>query len=276
LLDLQVAYENKDSEQREELEALGWPPRETAEQLISTRHGTPWDFAVEHLFAQFQRTGKDINRQGLREHLLLRRLAGLLLQAPLPTDNKTGREFQAALRTIPLGGVQEVSDLSIELARLDSEGFGDRLAELLRRTFGEKWVLLAEKLALHEPSEAAGTINAAREKPKRSTQKGDARIKIIAGLTEHHKYQNGGCGNLAPVQVRQFARKCQVSPDSVSTFFKKEFGNDRGHKGYLAACRDAPRLTAWLKLLNQDYSPHPLFGGNPPENTDRRRNNHHE
>jgi hypothetical protein len=136
LLDLQVAHENKDSEKREELEALGWPPWETAEQ-VATRRGTPWDHAAELVFAEFHRKGKDINKQGLREHLLLRRLAGLLLQAPLPTDGKTGREFQAALPTVPLGGVEEVSDLSAELARLNSEGFGDVLAERLRQSFPE-------------------------------------------------------------------------------------------------------------------------------------------
>jgi hypothetical protein len=63
----------------------------------------------------------------------------------------------------------------------------------------------------------------------------------------------GGCGNLARVEVRELARKCKVSPDSVSAFFKKEFGNDRGYAGYRAACQGAPRLAVWLKLHNSDY-----------------------
>jgi hypothetical protein len=78
------------------------------------------------------------------------------------------------------------------------------------------------------------------KKPKRSTKRGDARAKIIAGLTAHHEYQEGGCGNLAAIGVRELAGEIGVSPDSVTRFFKKEFGEERGHTGYQAACRNAP------------------------------------
>jgi hypothetical protein len=102
-----------------------------------------------------------------------------------------------------------------------------------------------------------------RKRAKRSTNRGAARVKIIAGLTAHHQYENGGCTRLDPVGVRELAGRLDISPDSVSRFFAKEFGDDRGYAGYEATCRDAPTLAAWLKMLNIDYSPHPLFGRNP-------------
>src|SRR5262249_48280211 len=92
LLDLQVAHESRDSEKGEELEAVGWPPWGAAEELGSTRKRAPWDYGAELVFAEFQTKGKRFGKEELREHLLLRRLAGLLLHAPLPTDGKTGRE----------------------------------------------------------------------------------------------------------------------------------------------------------------------------------------
>jgi hypothetical protein len=36
-------------------------------------------------------------------------------------------------------------------------------------------------------------------KGKRSTGRGDGRVKLIAALTKHHEYANGGCINLAPI-----------------------------------------------------------------------------
>jgi hypothetical protein len=108
-------------------------------------------------------------------------------------------------------------------------------------------------------------------KPKRSTEKGEARVKIIPALTKHHQYADGGCLNTEPIGVRELARKADVSADSVTQFFKKEFGEEKGaHTRYKASCRDAALLGAWLKLLNEDYSPHPLFASNPPgEGRDR-------
>lgn len=101
-------------------------------------------------------------------------------------------------------------------------------------------------------------------KPKRSVKKGEARVKIIAGLTKHHQYADGGCLNQEPITVREFAKEIGVAPDSVSQFFKKEFGEERGYAGYRAACRNVANLGQWLKLHNADYSTHPLFGRTPP------------
>jgi hypothetical protein len=103
-------------------------------------------------------------------------------------------------------------------------------------------------------------------KPKASTERGDARKKIIPALTLHPQYRDGGCGNSAPIGVRALAKKADVSPDAVSAFFKKEFGS---HAKYKAACyRDLPRVAMLLKMLNEDYIVHPLFGSAPPEHVE--------
>src|SRR5262249_25499836 len=246
---------------REELEALGWPPWGTAEELGSTRKRAPWDYGAELVFAEFQTKGKRFGKEELREHLLLRRLAGLLLHAPLPTDGKTGREFQAALQTIPLGGVEEVSDLSAELARLDSEGLGDRLLEQLRRTFGERWAILAEILAPRGSGKGVGPDQAAGKKPKRSTAQGDARTRIIAALSKHHKYADSSCLKFEPIGNNELAHLAGVSGSTVSEFFKKEF---QGHTKYQATCRDKSGLLAnALKMLNNEYAPYLLYDQRP-------------
>jgi len=108
--------------------------------------------------------------------------------------------------------------------------------------------------------EATGTAS------KRSTVKGEARAKIIAALTEHHKYQDGGCPNLEPIGVRELARKADVAGSSVTDFFNSEFnnGDKGGHKKYIRVCQKPSDLAASLKLLNGEISPHHLFGRNPP------------
>jgi hypothetical protein len=50
----------------------------------------------------------------------------------------------------------------------------------------------------------------AREKgqknPKKSTCNGEARLKMVAALTQHHQYENGSCGCLEPIGVNDLAR----------------------------------------------------------------------
>jgi hypothetical protein len=95
---------------------------------------------------------------------------------------------------------------------------------------------------------------------KQSTQRGDARTKIIAALTRHHEYAEGSCLNPRPVGNNELARLARVSESTVSTFFKAEF---HGHSKYKAVCRETPLLTAALKLLNEEFAPHYLYGGCP-------------
>ncbi len=102
----------------------------------------------------------------------------------------------------------------------------------------------------------------APKRPKRSTEKGEANAKLIAGLTLHHKYADGGCLNLEPIGNNKLARNVGVAESTASTFFRKEF---EGHTKYRSMCKDQTKLVGAIKLLNQEYSPHVLYGPKPPD-----------
>lgn len=104
------------------------------------------------------------------------------------------------------------------------------------------------------------------KKAKRSTEKGEARLKLISALTKHHQYADGGCLNLEPVGNNPLARLAGVADSSASDFFKKEFG---GHRKYRAICGDSVRLVVALKLLNREFSPRHLYGSRPPVEDER-------
>jgi hypothetical protein len=103
------------------------------------------------------------------------------------------------------------------------------------------------------------------KRPKRSTQKGEGRAKLIAALTKHHDYADGGALNLDPIGNNALADLAVVDKATASAFFKKEFG---GHEKYKVACRDANTLVTALKLLNGEFAPHLLFGSRPPGESD--------
>jgi hypothetical protein len=112
-------------------------------------------------------------------------------------------------------------------------------------------------------SPSGGTVEI---EPKRSTVRGEAQNKIISALTLHHEYQNGSCLNLKPIGNNQLARLAEVAKSTTSAFFKREF---KGHVKYRAVCQDPAQLVAALKLLNQEFSPHHLYGSKPPGEGDR-------
>jgi hypothetical protein len=107
----------------------------------------------------------------------------------------------------------------------------------------------------------AGQGEGPAKKPKRSTERGEGRAKIIGALNVHHQYAKGSCLTLEPIGNNELARKAVVSESTVSVFFQKEF---KGHAKYRALCNDASRLAAALKLLNGEFSPHLLSGGSLP------------
>jgi hypothetical protein len=122
-----------------------------------------------------------------------------------------------------------------------------------------------------ENADAGDGNSSTRPKAKRSTERGEARAKLIAALTRHHRYADDGCLNLEPIGNNELARKAAVAKRTASEFFKDEFnaGEKGGHVKYRAICTDQSRLLAAIKLLNQEYSPHHLFGAKPPSDRER-------
>lgn len=108
-----------------------------------------------------------------------------------------------------------------------------------------------------------------RRKSKRSTERGEARTKLIPALSLHHKYEDGSCMNVEPIGVNDLAKLADVAPSTTTAFFKKEF---RGHEKYKTMCSDVSSLITALKLLNQEYSPHHLSGAKPPGEGERKDN----
>jgi hypothetical protein len=116
--------------------------------------------------------------------------------------------------------------------------------------------------AAMDPKAHAQAADQPRRSPKRSTERGEARAKLIAALTEHHQYANGSCLNQEPIGNNELARVAKVAKRTASAFFQKEF---KGHAKYKAICADANRLISALKMLNGEFSPHILYGDKPPE-----------
>jgi hypothetical protein len=116
-----------------------------------------------------------------------------------------------------------------------------------------------------EPAEATSDTSTPT-KTKRSTERGEGRTKLIAALTKHHQYADGGCLNVEPIGNNELARLAKVDQATASAFFKQEF---KGHGNYKAACADAAQLTAALKLLNGEFAPHLLYGSKPADEDER-------
>lgn len=103
----------------------------------------------------------------------------------------------------------------------------------------------------------------ASRSPKQSTVKGEAQVKLIAALTQHHGYENGSCAVFEPIPSNELARQAKVSKSTASEFFKKEF---HGHQAYKNACMNTTRLVSMLKALNNEFRPHNFLGRIPDEN----------
>jgi hypothetical protein len=106
----------------------------------------------------------------------------------------------------------------------------------------------------------------AGKKPKRYPAPAGARDKLVSALTKHHDYAHESCLNQEPIGNNQLAIQACVSRSTASNFFKKEF---RGYAKYKALCRDSGGLAAALKLLNNEFAPHNLYGRRPAGEDDR-------
>lgn len=128
----------------------------------------------------------------------------------------------------------------------------------------------ASNAALLSETESSVPVEKKPVKPKKSTSRGEATMKIVAALTKHHDYDTGSCLNLSPIGVNELARLAQVSPSTVSSFLNRQFSDGRayGHTKYRAMCSDPKNLAASLRLMNGEYSPSLLFGTKPPGDGD--------
>lgn len=95
---------------------------------------------------------------------------------------------------------------------------------------------------------------------KRSTVRNEGRDKLIAGLTQHHQWADGGCLNFEAVGVRELAEKCEVAPATATAFFEKQFGS---YEAYRSICRDTVKLSTSLKAINGGFTPRELFAPPP-------------
>lgn len=123
------------------------------------------------------------------------------------------------------------------------------------------------------PPEAGPRTSAAQDSRKRKTKthnKGsagrNAEQLLIGSLTKHHRYSEGSCLNLEPASNNQLARLAGVANSTTSEFFKRRFG---GYAKYKILCRDAGTLVAAMKLLNDEFQPHHLFGDRLPQERER-------
>lgn len=127
--------------------------------------------------------------------------------------SRYGEELTIGTARRFLGDLIRVHKLSVEVAgALSLEAAMDRLdAEAAPDERGESGP------AGSSPS-APGT--------KRSTERGEGRLKLIGALTKHHQYAGGSCLNLEPIGNNDLAKAAAVSPSTASTFFNNEF---QGH-----------------------------------------------
>lgn len=94
-------------------------------------------------------------------------------------------------------------------------------------------------------------------RPKRSTEKGEGRAKLIAALSRHHKYAYGSCLNAEPIGCNELARRAGVSPSTSSVFFNDKFNHGKrgGHTKYKVKCQHPGSLADALKALRGEFTP---------------------
>ena len=151
----------------------------------------------------------------------------------------------------PFGGIQPVCfhcvvrDILIESTKLI-----DWLLSLCDAAEHEFKQLSEEMKPVNTDDE--GVKKVAESRPKKSATNGDARSKLIAALTVHHKYADDSCMNFSPIGNNALARLAEVSNSTASEFLKKQFG---GLNDYKKACGTSKTLISSLKLLNQEFAP---------------------
>lgn len=134
----------------------------------------------------------------------------------------------------------------------------DKVAE--REAAAVRGALAAARLL----QSVAGTEKPPATRPKRSTEPGEAHAKLVAALTHHHRYADGGCLNFEPVGCNELARLAGVSKATAARFFAKYF---KGHVHYRYACGHKAKLRGALMLLNGEFLPHRLLNTEPADDS---------
>lgn len=151
-----------------------------------------------------------------------------------------------AMTALPREATKPVEEV---LRRELTDGTVEQITELLTpalRTLRDAYEIQA----------ADGDCGATNEvRPKKSTVKGEARMKLIGALLEHHKYSQDELSQ-EPINGNALARQADVGKSTASRFLKSEFG---GRDKYRRCCRDIETLRTALKLLAGDFSPNILI-----------------
>jgi hypothetical protein len=104
---------------------------------------------------------------------------------------------------------------------------------------------------------------------RRTTWCGGAQEKLIAALTKHHRYADGGCLNLEPIGNNELARLAGVGAATALRFFNKWF---KGYAKYRSICmRDVSKLIDTIKAMRGEFVPsnEPNYGDAPPAERER-------
>lgn len=92
---------------------------------------------------------------------------------------------------------------------------------------------------------------------KNNHNRDNANDLLIAVITKHHRYADGGCLHTEPIGNNKLARLANVAKSTASKFFRCKF---REYRNYRIICRDTSRLVNTLKMLNNEISPHIVLG----------------
>jgi len=172
--------------------------------------------------------------------------------SPLPANVQENRavfdELKRELKLIELDSERPEPEIWQKIDSLRSRLQDNSIDRELLPTDGLDKV---EALTVEEPKPKKGVGK------KRSTTGGDARSRLIAALSLHHKYELNeicfSCLNHDPIGNNELARLAKVDKATASLFFKEVF-KGKGYSQYVQDCR-AGRLPFALKMLRGEAYP---------------------
>lgn len=126
------------------------------------------------------------------------------------------------------------------------------------------------------PAMPAAVKKAVQKKPGTKKLKGEPTPNqrlLIAALTKHHGYSDGGCDCFIPVGSNELARLANIPKRNCTTFFEKYF---RGHDKYLQLCGRKENLIASLRTLNSEFRPSDFLITRTPEEIEEQMRRSHD